>query len=603
MSRSVGIWSLALVLMAGFLALVVILGVGSEQARPVSASTNTPTPTGTATATPTPTRTPTLCPGCTPTPTRTPSPTPTASPTATATPTPCLICTPTPTATATRTATASPTPGPTGTPPPSSITVNSADDQPDAAPGDAVCQTATPGECTLRAAIQETNADGGGTINFNIGGSGAHVITPLTPLPDIAQPTNIDGHSQPGTVFVPLIELRGTNAGASADGLRIISSGVNVQFLAVNGFAGDGFEVGGAGEASIVANFIGLATDEQSAAGNGGHGIHHASNSTGSSFIHANRIAFNGGDGIYVSSGFANSNPQTIYLNDGLGIDLGPDGVTPNDPLDADTGPNNLQNFPILTSAVISGSSPAVLTVDGTLQSSPNKFVLIDFFADADPCDPAVIEGRRPLGGSALTTDRQGNASFSESIELVPGTVINSVTATTRVFPLYTSEFSPCVPVSGGPSPTPSPTPCPSCTPTPTPTGTATATPTRTPTATPTATATLCPGCTPTPTPTATATAMPTRTASPTPSSAPTCLPCRTPSPSPSPSASPSPTATATRTPTATASPIATGTTTPAATATRTPSATPTVSATASPTPTPTRVADTDADGWSDTAE
>src|SRR5439155_23627843 len=53
MSRSVGIWSLALVLMAGFLALVVILGVGSEQARPVSASTNTPTPTGTATATPT----------------------------------------------------------------------------------------------------------------------------------------------------------------------------------------------------------------------------------------------------------------------------------------------------------------------------------------------------------------------------------------------------------------------------------------------------------------------------------------------------------------------------------------------------------------------
>src|SRR5438874_3128618 len=238
------------------------------------------------------------------------------------------------------------------------------------------------------------------------------------------------------------------------DGLRIISSGVNVQFLAVNGFAGDGFEVGGAGEASIVANFIGLATDEQSAAGNGGHGIHHASNSTGSSFIHANRIGFNGGDGIYVSSGFANINPQTIYLNDGLGIDLGPDGVTPNDPLDADSGPNNLQNFPVLTSAVISGSSPAVLTVDGTLHSSPNKFVLIDFFADADPCDPAVIEGRRPLGGSALTTDSQGNASFSESIELVPGTVINSVTATTRVFPLYTSEFSPCVPVSGGPSPT-----------------------------------------------------------------------------------------------------------------------------------------------------
>jgi len=85
-------------------------------------------------------------------------------------------------------------------------------------PGDAVCQTATPGECTLRAAIQETNAGGGGTINFNIGGGGAHVITPLTPLPDVAQPTNINGQSQPGTVFVPNIELSGINAGPGATG-------------------------------------------------------------------------------------------------------------------------------------------------------------------------------------------------------------------------------------------------------------------------------------------------------------------------------------------------------------------------------------------------
>jgi hypothetical protein len=53
----------------------------------------------------------------------------------------------------------------------------------------------------------------------------------------------------------------------------------------------------------------------------------------------------------------------------GIPIDLGRDGVTPNDPApDADAGANNLQNFPVLTSAVLTGSS---LVVQGTLASAP----------------------------------------------------------------------------------------------------------------------------------------------------------------------------------------------------------------------------------------
>jgi CSLREA domain-containing protein len=44
---------------------------------------------------------------------------------------------------------------------PLTLTVNATSDRLDVNPGDGVCQTSTPGECTLRAAIQETNASAG----------------------------------------------------------------------------------------------------------------------------------------------------------------------------------------------------------------------------------------------------------------------------------------------------------------------------------------------------------------------------------------------------------------------------------------------------------
>ena len=60
------------------------------------------------------------------------------------------------------------------------FTVNSTADAVDANPGDGICETANPGECTLRAAVQETNALTGantislpaGTYKFTIPGTG-----------------------------------------------------------------------------------------------------------------------------------------------------------------------------------------------------------------------------------------------------------------------------------------------------------------------------------------------------------------------------------------------------------------------------------------------
>src|SRR5581483_4994432 len=77
--------------------------------------------------------------------------------------------------------------------------VNSSVDDPDAVLN-GVCETATPGQCTFRAALQEANNAGGGTINFNIG-SCPCTITPLSnaSIYSTNTPVIIDGFTEPGS--------------------------------------------------------------------------------------------------------------------------------------------------------------------------------------------------------------------------------------------------------------------------------------------------------------------------------------------------------------------------------------------------------------------
>jgi len=116
-----------------------------------------------------------------------------------------------------------------------------------------------------------------------------------------------------------------------------------------------------------------------------------------------NVIAFNGRDGVQVgAASFLIARPEStqsvtgnrisgnsIFSNGStvfdLGIDLGPDGVTANDTLDPDTGPNNLQNFPVLASAT---SGAGTTTIQGTLNSEASKAYRVEFFSNAS-CDAA----------------------------------------------------------------------------------------------------------------------------------------------------------------------------------------------------------------------
>lgn len=324
------------------------------------------------------------------------------------------------------------------------FTVNSTGDTPDATPGDGACNDGT-GNCTLRAAIMQANATGGGdTINFDI--SGPKTITPTSPLPVITDTVIINGTSQSGFSGTPIIELKGSTIGASVI-LAITASNCVIRGLVLNSLDGDAIRLLGDGN-RIVGNFIG--TDLSGAATGPGvaqAGILIQGNSNiigGIGAGDANVIAFNA-RGVSVSTGFNNLIlANSIFSNLQLGIDLNNDQVTTNDLCDGDNGPNGLQNYPNLTAAQSNGS---VVAIQGTLNSVAGKSCQVDFYANS-ACDPSGFgEGETFIGSAIVTTDPLCNAALSVSfpVSVAPGQFI---TATATDTSLNTSEFSQCVPVA-----------------------------------------------------------------------------------------------------------------------------------------------------------
>lgn len=159
-----------------------------------------------------------------------------------------------------------------------------------------------------------------------------------------------------------------------------------------------------------------------------------------------NQIAFNGGDGVNVLYGTNNRiQSNIIYSNGNLAIDLGTDGVSPNDPFDTDTGANDLQNFPVLLNA-----SPSQLYGKLTsIPSTPGTQYAVDFYR-VDSCDASGYgEGRYYITRRIVTVPASGTATFNYlDIPLTAGQII---TATATVGTGSTSEFSQCLTVTPSP--------------------------------------------------------------------------------------------------------------------------------------------------------
>jgi CSLREA domain-containing protein len=132
--------------------------------------------------------------------------------------------------------------------------VDSTGDEADADVTDGLCRTALD-TCTLRAAIEQANAlAGADTIAFNIPGAGVHTIGPASPLPALTDDAGvtIDGYTQPGSSpntlsigndAVLTIEIDGTAAGPSANGLTIQGLAATVRGLVINRFAFSGIAI------------------------------------------------------------------------------------------------------------------------------------------------------------------------------------------------------------------------------------------------------------------------------------------------------------------------------------------------------------------------
>jgi parallel beta-helix repeat protein len=269
-----------------------------------------------------------------------------------------------------------------------------------------------------------------------------------------------------------------TNGDGPCDDSITIASGTGIviqQNLIENtsglGIDGDGIS----GNVSILENTItGSGQDGGTCSGNlENAGILLDGNN---SAITNNIIFSNGGPGIVLAGGNTSGNlisQNSIYANgtasDALGIDLDDsdnagDGVTLNENGDTDNGPNGLLNFPIITSAYMSGANLVIkgwarpgATVEvfltdvneGTAAAGDNELGFSTDYGEGQVYLGTAVEGSGADadGGSSSYTDVDGNTDntnrFHFSIAIPPMASIGDFITATATISNSTSEFSP----------------------------------------------------------------------------------------------------------------------------------------------------------------
>ncbi|HMO93104.1 MAG TPA: DUF4347 domain-containing protein, partial [Pirellulaceae bacterium] len=281
------------------------------------------------------------------------------------------------------------------------------------------------GAGSLRQAILDANALAGhDTINFAIGAAGSFQTIVLGSTLTITDSVTINGQSQAAGTYdgQPLIYVRRHASTTVNTGFHVQASNVTITGIGVAGFSQDGILVENASNFTLTNSAIGVnpSTLVQNSNSRDGIRLNNVTNSIigGTNFADRNFIAFSGQYGVNVL-GSSNNVALLGNLFQGsttLDLDLGGDGVTANDGLDGDSGPNGLQNFPVLSSAQ---SSQTGTRVTGNFNSNANTTYRIEVFGTMAGSEHSsgYGGGRTFLGAFNVTTDGIGNASFDMTLQ------------------------------------------------------------------------------------------------------------------------------------------------------------------------------------------
>ena len=217
-------------------------------------------------------------------------------------------------------------------------------------------------------------------------------------------------------------DAAGVQRGNAEHGIMVAADAtgniVRDNVSAGNGISGIIIKDGNVNNNTFTGNTVGIEAVNGTAMGNGGHGIEiidsAANNVIGGVLAgEANIIANNAGDGIFIASNVGTGNDlrgNSIYSNGGIGIDLQVASevstATANDTgvQDADSGSNNLQNYPHITRAVVQGGE---ISISGYLDSTGLASFDLDFFSGN-----ASGAAETYLGSVSVVTDASGYANY-----------------------------------------------------------------------------------------------------------------------------------------------------------------------------------------------
>ncbi len=319
--------------------------------------------------------------------------------------------------------------------------------------------------------VSGSSASGNGTVHISNGANNNLINNNL--ISGTYRGVDINSGAHNNTVTNNLMGTDKTGSSALYSGLTgvVIFDGAydNVIGTPGNGNIISGWSTGGVSVMSATstgnifqANYVGTNAGGDDL-GNGypsGITLSDGANTTtigGTNSNEANVIAYNSGTGIVLSSNAGIGNAilgNSIYSNE-FGIDLGDDGITANDDNDADSGPNNYQNAPVLSSVELTTNQT---TIDGSISSFPSTAYRIEFFLN-EFAPNGNREGETFISSVDVTSDVDGYSAFQLVLdyELTPGYYVTS-TATDENN--NTSEFSAAEQATGlGYAPTISATP------------------------------------------------------------------------------------------------------------------------------------------------